>query len=231
MMISSEPTIKKSVKSINPPEVGEWIELTIDGDDEAATHLMEFLYPQVMSIVRARLPRRGCVEDLAQDIFIRIFRKLEQYSGKVPLKHWVSRIAVNMCTNAYHKAKANQELRLADLGEEEAHAIESLTTCDDELEPSQSWAARELVDKLLETLNVKDRLLVDLICLRGYTYNQAREKTGWNISAMKVRMFRIRKRLEKTLYRLTSEQAGPVIEFPGLVSPMGSAPAFASMGA
>jgi RNA polymerase sigma-70 factor (ECF subfamily) len=214
-MISSIPNTKIKQTCTNPPEVTQWIQLTIEGDDESAKYLMEFLYPQVMSIVRARLPRRGCVEDLAQDIFIRIFRKLEQYSGKVPLKHWVSRIAVNMCTNAYHKAKANQELRLADLGEEEALVIESLATSDEELEPSQSWAARELVDKLLETLNVKDRLLVDLICLRGYTYNQAREETGWNISAMKVRLFRIRKRLEKTLHRLTSEQAGPVIEFPG----------------
>ncbi len=213
-MIATESTVIKTSPSKNPPEVAEWIRLTIEGDDEAAKCLMEFLYPQVMSIVRARLPRRGCAEDLAQDIFIRVFRKLEQYSGKVPLKHWVSRIAVNMCTNAYHKAKANQELRLADLGEEEALVIESLATSEDELEPSQRWAARELVDKLLETLNVKDRLLVDLVCLKGYTYNQAREQTGWNISAMKVRMFRIRQRLEKTLNRLSSEQAGPVIDFP-----------------
>ena len=217
-MISSITDMKSKLKLVNPSEVTEWIQLTIEGDEESAKHLMDFLHPQVMSIVRARLPRRGCVEDLSQDIFIRIFRKLEQYSGKVPLKHWVSRIAVNMCTNAYHKAKANQELRLADLGEEEAMVIESLSTSDEELEPSQSWAARELVDKLLETLNVKDRLLVDLVCLRGYTYNQAREKTGWNISAMKVRIFRIRKRLEKTLARLTNETSGPVIAFPRVLA-------------
>lgn len=231
MKISSKTESRSGVKQTNPPEVTEWIQLTIAGDDESAKCLMEFLYPQVMSIVRARLPRRGCVEDLAQDIFIRIFRKLEQYSGKVPLKHWVSRIAVNMCTNAYHKAKANQELRLADLGEEEALVIESLSTSEEELEPSQSWAARELVDKLLETLNVKDRLLVDLVCLRGYTYSQAQEKTGWNISAMKVRMFRIRKRLEKSLHRLTSEQTGPVIEFPRVDLHVVSEPALAGVGA
>ncbi|MBT5063352.1 MAG: hypothetical protein HOM65_13045, partial [Verrucomicrobia bacterium] len=137
-MISSITDMKSKPKLINPSEVTEWIQLTIEGDEVSAKHLMDFLHPQVMSIVRARLPRRGCVEDLSQDIFIRIFRKLEQYSGKVPLKHWVSRIAVNMCTNAYHKAKANQELRLADLGEEEAMVIESLSTSDEELEPSQS---------------------------------------------------------------------------------------------
>jgi len=230
-MISSITDMKSKPKLINPSEVTEWIQLTIEGDEVSAKHLMDFLHPQVMSIVRARLPRRGCVEDLSQDIFIRIFRKLEQYSGKVPLKHWVSRIAVNMCTNAYHKAKANQELRLADLGEEEAMVIESLSTSDEELEPSQSWAARELVDKLLETLNVKDRLLVDLVCLRGYTYNQAREKTGWNTSAMKVRMFRIRKRLEKTLTRLTNETSGPVIDFPRVLSNGVSGQAMVGLGA
>jgi RNA polymerase sigma-70 factor (ECF subfamily) len=230
-MISSITDMKSKLKLVNPSEVTEWIQLTIEGDEESAKHLMDFLHPQVMSIVRARLPRRGCVEDLSQDIFIRIFRKLEQYSGKVPLKHWVSRIAVNMCTNAYHKAKANQELRLADLGEEEAMVIESLSTSDEELEPSQSWAARELVDKLLETLNVKDRLLVDLVCLRGYTYNQAREKTGWNISAMKVRMFRIRKRLEKTLARLTNETSGPVIAFPRVLANGAPGQAMVGLGA
>lgn len=213
-MTTTEPKTKTATKRVNPREVDEWIHGTIAGDDDASRSLLEFLYPQVMSIVRARLPRRGCVEDLSQDIFIRVFQKLGQYSGKVPLKHWVSRVAVNMCTNAYHKARANQELRLADLGEEEARVIESLTTSDEELEPSQSWAARELVGKLLETLNPNDRLLVDLICLRGFTYNQAQEETGWNISAMKVRMFRIRKRLEKTLQRLSREDALPVIEFP-----------------
>ena len=230
-MISSITDMKSKPKLINPSEVTEWIQLTIEGDEVSAKHLMDFLHPQVMSIVRARLPRRGCVEDLSQDIFIRIFRKLEQYSGQVPLKHWVSRIAVNMCTNAYHKAKANQELRLADLGEEEAMVIESLSTSDEELEPSQSWAARELVDKLLETLNVKDRLLVDLVCLRGYTYNQAREKTGWNISAMKVRMFRIRKRLEKTLTRLTNETSGPVIDFPRVLANGVAGQAMVGLGA
>jgi RNA polymerase sigma factor (sigma-70 family) len=230
-MTTIQPDSKNVTKQVNPPEVDAWICGTIEGNEDASRLLLDFLYPQVMSIVRARLPRRGCAEDLAQDIFIRVFQKLGQYSGKVPLKHWVSRVAVNMCTNAYHKARANQELRLADLGEEEARVIESLTTSDEELEPSQSWAARELVDKLLETLNPDDRLLVDLICLRGFTYNQAQEETAWNISAMKVRMFRIRKRLEKTLQRLNREEALPVIEFPSAWASVGDCQAVAVCGA
>lgn len=199
---------------VNSPEVDEWIRRSIQGDDEAARNLLDFLYPLVISIVRSRVPRRMLVEDLTQDVFIRIFQKLSHYSGKVPVKHWVSRVAVNICTNAYHKAKACQELRMADLGEEEAEVIQSLASSEGELEPSQSWAARELVDKLLTTLSADDRTLVDFICLQGYTYNQVRDLTGWNLSAMKVRMFRVRKRLEKTLARLSREEPLPLIHFP-----------------
>jgi len=199
---------------VNSLEVDEWIRRSIQGDDEAARSLLDFLYPLVISIVRSRVPRRMLVEDLTQDVFIRIFQKLSHYSGKVPVKHWVSRVAVNICTNAYHKAKACQELRMADLGEEEAEVIQSLACSEGELEPSQSWAARELVDKLLTTLSADDRTLVDFICLQGYTYNQVRDLTGWNLSAMKVRMFRVRKRLEKTLTRLSREEPLPLIHFP-----------------
>ena len=52
-------------------------------------------------------------------IFIRVFQKLSQFSGKVPLEHWVSRIAVNACLNQIAAEKVRPELRQADLSEEE----------------------------------------------------------------------------------------------------------------
>src|SRR3569833_720711 len=69
------------------------------GDGEAARRLVEHLYPQVMRIIATKLPRRESAEDLAQDIFLKMFTKLEQYKGNVPFDHWVSRIAVNHCLN------------------------------------------------------------------------------------------------------------------------------------
>ncbi|MEK9864093.1 MAG: hypothetical protein VW804_13145, partial [Verrucomicrobiota bacterium] len=49
---------------VNSPEVDEWIRRSIQGDDEAARNLLDFLYPLVISIVRSRVPRRMLVEDL-----------------------------------------------------------------------------------------------------------------------------------------------------------------------
>ena len=51
-------------------------------DQAAARELVEHLYPLVIRIVRSHLPRRVAEEDLAQEIFLKMFTRLEQYKGR-----------------------------------------------------------------------------------------------------------------------------------------------------
>src|SRR5260370_34081340 len=101
-------------------------------DEEAARSLLHEIYPLVMKLVRAHLPRRTSEEDLAQTIFMKIFANLGQYSGTVPLEHWVSRIAINACLNQLRIERVRPELRWADLGEEEAYVLECMAATSDE---------------------------------------------------------------------------------------------------
>src|SRR3569833_38250 len=127
------------------------------GDGEAARRLVEHLYPQVMRIIATKLPRRESAEDLAQDIFLKMFTKLEQYKGNVPFDHWVSRIAVNHCLNALRSQQTRPEWRWADLTPEQADTLDAvLTSSSDSPHPAQAMAARELIDALLETLPPAD---------------------------------------------------------------------------
>ena len=167
------------------------------GDEDAARTLLNHLYPLVLSIVRGHLPRRTSEDDLTQTIFIKVFSKLEQFSGTVPLEHWVSRISVNTCLNALQAEKIRPELRWADLTEEEEHVIQALDATSDDLEPGQSLAARDLTDKLLDCLKPNDRLLVNLLHVEGRSVEEVRQLTGWNVSMIKVRAFRARKRMRK----------------------------------
>jgi RNA polymerase sigma-70 factor (ECF subfamily) len=175
------------------------------GDEDAARALLNHLYPLVLSIVRGHLPRRTSEDDLTQTIFVKVFSKLEQFSGVVPLEHWVSRIAVNTCLNALQAEKIRPELRWADLTEEEEHVIQTLDTTSDDLEPGQSLAARDLTDKLLDCLKPNDRLLVNLLHVEGRSVEEVKQLTGWNISMIKVRAFRARKRMRKHLDALMKE--------------------------
>lgn len=176
-----------------------------NGDDEAARALLQHLYPLVISIVRGHLPRRTGEEDLAQTIFMKVFAKLDQFSGTVPLEHWVSRIAVNTCLNALQAEKIRPELRWADLSEDEEHVLQNLASTTHELDPDHGFAARELVDKLLERLAPADRLVLQLLHLEGRSVEEVRERTGWGASMIKVRAFRARRKLKKHFTALMKE--------------------------
>src|ERR1043166_8936891 len=113
------------------------VEAALRHDDEAARELVRRLYPLVAKMVRAHRPRRTSEEDLCQMIFIKVFQKLSQFSGKVPLEHWVSRVAVNTCLNQIESEKVRPELRYADLSEEQRAVVENLDTSSGELAPDQ----------------------------------------------------------------------------------------------
>src|SRR5258706_1909972 len=147
-------------------------------DEEAARLLLHHLYPLVIKLVRAHLPRRTSEEDLAQTVFMKIFANIHQFSGAVPLEHWVSRIAVNTCLNQLRVEKIRPELRWADLSEEETHVLESLASTSEDLNPGQRMASRELVEKLLEKLSPEDRLVIQLLHLEERSVEEVKQITG-----------------------------------------------------
>src|SRR5271169_3238996 len=129
-------------------------------DQVAARQLVEHLYPMVIRIVRAHLPRRVAEEDLAQEIFMKMFTRLEQYQGAVPFSHWVSRIAVTTCIDHLRAQKRRPEFRWADLSESEVQVLETMTADVSEPAPDQALAARELVQRLLGQLKPDDRMVI-----------------------------------------------------------------------
>ena len=183
-------------------DVQSWVRSVQQGDEAAARALFNHLFPLVIKIVRAHLPRRTSEEDLVQTVFMKLFAKLDQFSGRVPLEHWVSRIAVNTCLNQISTERVRPELRWADLSEAEERVLQSLASTTDDLEPSHNLASRELVDKLLERLRPTDRLVITLMHLEGRTVEEVRQVTGWNASLIKVRAFRARRKMKKHLETL-----------------------------
>jgi RNA polymerase sigma-70 factor (ECF subfamily) len=170
------------------------------GDDSvAARELIQQLYPLVAKIVRAHRPQRTAEEDLCQMIFVKVFQHLNQYSGKVPISHWVARIAVNTCRNVLAAEKARPELRYADLSEEQAAIVQNLVTTSEEVAPDRRLAARDLMEKLLAMLKPVERLVIDMLYLQERSVAEVQEFTGWTAAKVKVTAFRARQKLRKQL--------------------------------
>jgi RNA polymerase sigma-70 factor (ECF subfamily) len=174
-------------------------------DEAAARELVRQLYPLVLKLVRSHRPKRSAEEDLCQMIFIKVFQKLGQFSGKVPLEHWVSRIAVNTCLNQIQAEKVRPEFRHADLSEEEVAVVNNLAATADELGPDQTFAARDLVERLLAALKPAERLVIDLLYLQQRSVAEIQALTGWGASLVKVRAFRARQKLKAQLAQFSAE--------------------------
>ncbi|MCX6944805.1 MAG: sigma-70 family RNA polymerase sigma factor [Opitutales bacterium] len=177
-------------------------------DQAAARALVDHLYPLVARIIRAHLPRRVAEEDLAQDIFLKMFHRLEQYQGVVPFAHWVSRIAVTTCIDQLRAQQSRPEFRWADLSANECDVLEAVLTDERDVATGDALAAHELVHKLLDQLKPDDRLVIQLLDLEQKTTAEIAALTGWSQSLVKVRAFRARRKLQK-LFRELEQQERP----------------------
>lgn len=171
-------------------------------DQLAARELVEHLYPLVIRIVRSHLPRRVSEEDLAQEIFLKMFTRLSQYQGAVPFPHWVSRIAVTTCIDHLRAQKRRPEFRWADLSETEAEVLDNVITNQNDVPANDAMAANELVHKLLAQLKPEDQTVIRLLDLEQKTIAEIAQLTGWNQSLIKVRAFRARRKLQKLFQEL-----------------------------
>ncbi|MEY2499407.1 MAG: hypothetical protein QOD12_2963 [Verrucomicrobiota bacterium] len=184
----------------------ELVAAVLQQDDDAARELVRRLYPLVAKLVRAHRPARSAEEDLCQMIFIKVMQKLSQFSGKAPLEHWVSRIAINTCINQIQAEKARPELREADLSEEQVAVIQNLAATSDELAPDRSFASRQLVEHLMKALKPAERLVIDLFYLQQRSVAEIQKITGWSGALVKVRAFRARQKMKKQMSMISAKE-------------------------
>jgi len=175
-------------------------------DQDAARDLVEHLHPLVIRIARAHLPRRVAEEDLAQEIFLKMFTRIDQYQGNVPFTHWVSRIAVTTCIDQLRAQKRRPELRWADLSERETQVLDSAVSNENDVAPDDALEARELVHKILDRLSPQDRLVIQYLDLDQKTIAEISALTGWNQTLVKVRAFRARRKLQRFYRELTESE-------------------------
>lgn len=170
------------------------IERVKRGDAGAADALAGRLRPTILKCIRRRLPRWASEEDLVQTAFGKIFAKLDQFSGSVPLEHWVARIAVNTSLNQLNHEAARPELRMSDLSEEQEVAVQHL--CASPLDAGRQ-DARELVELLLAQLAPDERKIIVLLHIQQRSTREISRLTGWSISSVKVKAFRTRHKMER----------------------------------
>lgn len=169
-------------------------------DPAAARELVLHCHPLVRKVVRAHHAREMSDDDLVQEVFAKMFARLERYTPQagIPFAHWLARLTVNTCRDALRsEARRANALPLSS----GAHAWLDSLTCAAASATQDDLAARELVHALLAELPPADRLVLTLLDLDQRSVTEVAALTGWSRTLVKVRAFRARRRLKQVAQR------------------------------
>lgn len=189
-------------------DVAALVEMVRRHDPAAARQLVAALYALVIGIVRAHLPRRQSEEDMAQEAFLKIFARLDQYRPQagIPFEHWAARLTVRTCYDALRSERRRPERRLTDLSPAEAAWVDYLSSEESPNVPDNSpEAARGALEQLLSLLRPEDRSILHWLDLQGMSVKQISQMTGWSESSVKVKAFRARRKLKAIAARSGQE--------------------------
>ncbi len=175
------------------------------GDVTAYEELLRRHQRRVFAVVGGILRRREDIEDVAQQVFVKAYFSLRSFDLRSAFGTWLYKIAVNECLDYLRKKRVRRLVYEADLSEEQIRQLDNV--------PEQVGGAkkpredagrraeqRDLLERLLGELEEKDRLMLVMKEVEGFSVEEIGEVLGLNVNTVKVRMFRARGRLVE-IYR------------------------------
>ncbi|MBN1381649.1 MAG: RNA polymerase sigma factor [Deltaproteobacteria bacterium] len=169
------------------------VEAALEGDEEAFIRLIGRYKRRVLNLVARFTLIRDEVDDICQEVFIKVYHRLRTYRNDAPFEHWLSRIAVNTCYDALRKKKLTRTY----LSSLQALPFEIADPASEDGQSAKE--AYELIYRGLAQLKAADRLVITLFELEEKSIREIAQLTGWGESKVKVRAFRARKALKKIL--------------------------------
>ncbi len=172
-----------------------WIEAACQGDRDAFGHLVQAYQRPVYNLTYRMLGNAQEAEDAAQEVFMRVYRKLDTFDPDRKFSTWILSIASHYCIDRLRKRR----LKWLSLDDERLPPV-ALTSHQPGPESNVIQSEREAqVQALLDTLSADYRAAVILHYWYDYSYEEIAETTGSTVSAIKSRLFRARRMLAQQL--------------------------------
>jgi RNA polymerase sigma-70 factor (ECF subfamily) len=176
-------------------------------DEIAFRALVERYQSKVFSIIYGILRNRNDAEDIAQQVFAKIYFSINSFDFRSSLLTWVYKITVNECYDYLRKKKVRKLVYESDFGEDETMRMEQ-SRPDGSAPFDQRLAQRDLAIKLLAKVSEEDRNLMLLKEVEGHSVEELAGMTGLNENTIKVKLFRARQKLLKAAQRMMKGNSG-----------------------
>lgn len=173
------------------------------GDEMAFREIVERYQAKVFSIIFGILRNRNDAEDIAQQVFSKVYFSIGKFDFRSSLLTWIYKITVNECYDYLRKKRVRKLVYESDFSEEDANRMSNSGAAMD-MQPSveERLSQRDYVWKLLSRVSDEDRSLMLLKEVEGHSVEELAQMTGMNENTIKVKLFRARQKLLKAAQRL-----------------------------
>jgi RNA polymerase sigma-70 factor, ECF subfamily len=169
------------------------------GDHQAFESLVHRYQRQVANLIYVTMGSRDDVDDIAQEVFIRVYRSLPRFKFNASFFSWIYRITMNLCIDEIRKRKIRKVFSLDFLTED---VLEKSRSNKDHIMPSDSILNAErsqIIQSALQRLKPEHREILVMREYRDLGYSEIAEVLNISLEAVKSRIFRARSELKNLL--------------------------------
>ncbi len=191
----------------------ELIERARSGDDVAFNQVIQAYRKRILGTIARLIGRPEDVEDVGQEVFVRLYYSLDQLRTPEVFEPWLYRLTVNAAYDYLRRQRRRNESRMSDLSEQQVTLADAAAGGRQNSEDMRRLRVRELVDELLSSVSAEDRILLTLKEVEGLSLKELESIYHVNENALKVRLFRARQRVLKAFDdKQTQKPRGEVIK-------------------
>src|SRR5947207_2592219 len=187
----------------------EQLQKAQSGDDAAFNQVVLAYRKRIMGTIARLIGRPEDVEDVAQEVFLRLYYSLDQLRTPEVFEPWLYRLTVNASYDYLRKQRRRNESRMSDLTEQQVMMADAAAGGKSSSEDQRKNQVRELVHSLLEAVSEEDRILLMLKEVEGLSLKELEQVYRVKENALKVRLFRARQRVLKAYAASEKEKAAP----------------------
>jgi RNA polymerase sigma-70 factor (ECF subfamily) len=177
----------------------ELVERARGGDDAAFNQIVLATRRRVLGTIARLIGRREDVEDVGQQVFLRLYLSLDQLRTPDVFDPWLYRLTVNAAYDYLRKQRRRGEMRMADLPEQVVLMADAAAGGARQQDETEKAKVREYVQGLLASVSEADRALLILKEVEGLSLKELQSVYHVKENALKVRLFRARQRVLKAL--------------------------------
>jgi RNA polymerase sigma-70 factor (ECF subfamily) len=177
------------------------------GDVSAFNEVIRAYRKRILGTVYRLIGRSEDVEDVAQDVFVRLYYSLDQLREIEVFEPWLYRLTVNSAYDYLRRRRRSSDVRMADLSDEQVVAADAAESGRRDADERDAAESRELVETLFREVSEEDRILLTLKEVQGLSLRELSQIYGVNENALKVRLFRARKRALRAFDKLKRRKA------------------------